>query len=457
MSLASGPEDVASATGPRLKRALSLWDLVFYGIILIQPTAPMPLYGVVAQEAKGHVVTTILIAMCAMLFTAVSYGRMARAYPSAGSAFTYVGRELHPALGYVTGWSMVMDYMLNPLICTIWCSKAAGNILPEVPYSIWVVLFAGLFTSLNLRGIRATARTNEWLAAAMGVVILLFFVSAVRHLLAGPRLVGAEFLRPFYDRETFSLSTVFTGTSIAALTYIGFDGISTLSEEVENPRRNILLATVLTCLVTGALASVEVYIAQLIWPDYKSFPDVDTAFVHVAGRAGGLILFQVVNFTLLVASIGSGAGAQLAAARLLYGMGRDNAIPKSFFGAIDPKHSIPRNGVLFVGAFALAGAFVLSYQLGAELLNFGAFIAFMGVNAAAFKHYWLRSEEKRWSNFLLPLLGFLICFYIWLNLRWPARLAGSIWLALGILYGAIKTRGFRQNLVSFEVPPDKEF
>jgi putrescine importer len=452
--MSSGSREVSSAPKPRLRRALSLWDLIFYGIVLIQPTAPMPLFGVVAQEAKGHVVTTILIAMCAMLFTAVSYGRMARVYPSAGSAFTYVGRELHPALGYVTGWSMVMDYMLNPLICTIWCSKAALNVLPEVPYSIWVVLFAGLFTSLNLRGIRATARTNEWLAGAMGVVILLFLASALRYLLIGPPLAGASFLRPFYDPETFSLPTVLTGTSIAALTYIGFDGISTLSEEVENPRRNILLATVLTCLVTGILASVEVYAAQLIWPDYQSFPDVDTAFVHVAGRAGGSIMFQVMNFTLLVASIGSGVGSQLGAARLLYGMGRDNAIPKSFFGAIDPKHSIPRNSVLFVGVLALIGAFVLSYQLGAELLNFGAFIAFMGVNAAAFTRYWLRAEQKRWSNFLFPLLGFLICFYIWLNLRWPARLAGSIWLAAGILYGAIKTRGFRRGLVSFEVPPE---
>jgi putrescine importer len=454
MSSSPPSQKVSSAAGPRLKRALTLWDLVFYGIIIIQPTAPMPLFGVVAQEAKGHVVTTILIAMCAMLFTAVSYGRMARAYPSAGSAFTYVGREIHPALGYVTGWSMVMDYMLNPLICTIWCSKAAGNVLPEVPYSVWAVFFAGLFTSLNLRGIRATARTNEWLAAGMGVVILLFFASVVRYLLAVPGLGRSDFLLPFYNRETFSLSAVFTGTSIAALTYIGFDGISTLSEEVENPRRNILLATVLTCVVTGVLASLEVYAAQLIWPDYHSFPDVDTAFVHVAGRAGGAIMFQVVNFTLLIATIGSGSGSQLAAARLLYGMGRDNAIPKSFFGVIDPKRSIPSNNVLFVGGLALLGAFVLSYQLGAELLNFGAFIAFMGVNAAAFVRYWLRAEERRWSNFLPPLLGFLICFYIWLNLRWPARLAGSIWLGAGILYGAVKTRGFRRNLVSFEVPAE---
>jgi amino acid transporter len=440
-------------TGPRLRRALSLSDLVIYGIILIQPTAPMPLFGVVSQEARGHVATTILIAMVAMLFTAISYGRMARAYPSAGSAFTYVGRELHPALGYITGWSMAMDYMLNPVICTIWCSKAAGNILPEVPYAFWAVFFALLFTGLNLRGIRASARTNKILAIGMGAVIVVFLVTAIRYI-AGLPIRGPEFfVQPFYNPDTFSTSAVFTGTSIAVLTYIGFDGISTLSEEVRNPRRNILLATVFVCVVTGVLALVQVYTAQLVWPYGKEFPDVDTAFSYVAGQAGGVVLFQLVNFTLLVATIGSGSGAQLAAARLLYGMGRDNALPKSFFGAIEPKRNIPRNNVMFVGALALIGAFTITYQLGAELLNFGAFIAFMGVNAAAFTRYFLR-EKRTLGNFLPPVLGFLICFGIWLNLRWPAKLAGAAWVLAGIAYGAWKTRGFRGDLVKFELPPE---
>ncbi|MCP5112266.1 MAG: APC family permease, partial [bacterium] len=134
----------------------------------------MPPFGVVSQVAHGHVVTTILIAMVGMLFTAISYGRMARAYPAAGSAYTYVGRELHPALGYVTGWSMAMDYMINPILCTVYCSRAALNILPNVPYGFWVVFFATGFTMLNLRGIRASARTNTILTAGLGVVIILF-------------------------------------------------------------------------------------------------------------------------------------------------------------------------------------------------------------------------------------------------------------------------------------------
>jgi putrescine importer len=444
---------VTTADGPTLRRSLTLWDLVFYGIVLVQPVAPMGIFGVVSQEARGHVITTILIGMFAMLLTALSYGRMARAYPSAGSAFTYVGQELHPALGYVTGWSMVMDYVLNPMICTIYCSKVAMNFLPEVPYVVWVAIFAALFTMLNLRGVKASARTNEVLAIGMFIVVLLFVGAALRYL-AGVSLGRADLIRPFYDPSTFSLPVVLTGASIACLTYIGFDGISTLSEEVENPRRNVLLATVLTCLITGILASVLVYLAQLVWGNWTGFPDVDTAFVHVSGKAGGPWLFALVNLTLLVANLGSGTGAHLGAARLLYGMGRSDALPRRFFGAVDPRNNIPRNNVLLVGVLAFAGGLLLTYQLGAEMLNFGAFIAFMGVNLAAFVRYWVRDDDRRVTNFILPILGFLVCLYLWLSLRWPAKVAGGIWLAAGVLYGAIKTRGFRQRAISFDVPAD---
>jgi amino acid transporter len=449
-------QTVPGASGPRLRRALGLWDLILYGMIVIQPTAPMPVYGVMSQRAHGHAVTTVLIAMVAMLFTAISYGRMARVYPSAGSAFTYVGSEIHPALGYVTGWSMAMDYMLNPIVCTILCSKFAMNFFPEIPYAAFVIFFIMVFTALNLFGIRTSARINETLAAAMGVVIVIFLAAATRYVLKVPHDGLAFFTRPFYDPQTFALPAVLGGTSLAVLTYIGFDGISTLSEEAENPKRNILLATVLVCLITGVLASVEVYAAQLVWPGSQPFPDVDTAFVHVAGRAAGAWLFTLINVTLLVATVGSGMGSQLGAARLLYGMGRGNALPKSFFGAIEPKRRIPQNNVAFVGLLALAGTTVLTFERAAELLNFGALLAFMGVNAASFTHYFLRDRQRTLSNFLVPVLGFTICLLLWLNLSRPAKIAGSIWMALGIAYGAIRTRGFRSELVSFDIPEEAE-
>lgn len=434
-----------------LTRSLGLWDLVFIGIILVQPTAPMPLFGVVQQQARGHVVTTILIAMVAMLFTAISYGRMARAYPSAGSAYTYVGQEIHPALGYATGWSMLMDYVLNPVICTIWCSKAALNILPMIPYALWALFFASLFTFMNLRRVRATARINAVLTFVMGVVIVAMLVYTVRYVLGLPALDLGFFTRPFHDPQTFSWQRVATGTSLAVLTYIGFDGISTLSEEVHNPRRNILIATVLICLITGILSAIEVYAAQLVWPASLPFPDVDTAYVHVAGRAGGKWLFHAINATLLVATIGSGSGAQLSGARLLYGMGRDNALPKRFFGAIDRRTQIPARNVVLIGAIAFGAGLLMTYEMGAELLNFGAFIGFMGVNASALLHYFVRSKKKELTHLIPPLLGFLICLAMWLSLRNPAKLAGASWLLLGLIYGAWKTKGFRQN-IRFEVP-----
>ena len=432
---------------PRLRRTLTLWNLVIIGIVIIQPIAPMGIFGVVNNAAQGHVVTTILIAMVAMLFTAISYGMLARVYPSAGSAYTYVGQEIHAGLGYLTGWAMVMDYILNPLICTILCSKLTQNILPEVPYWVLAVFYATAFTVLNLRGVKTSARINDVLAGAMTIVVIVFFAYVVRFLIQLHAYGPGFFAKPFYDPATFNLGLIFHGTSIAVLTYIGFDAISTFSEEVENPRKNILLATVLVCVVTGVLASLEVYAAQLVWGT-KQFPadQVESAFPLVARQAGGLFLFQLMNFTILVANIGSGMGAQLAAARLLYGMGRNDALPKSFFGKITAKSHIPANNVILIGVIALAGSFLLTYERGAELLNFGAFIAFMGVNAAAFAHYFLRAEKKTVWSFLWPMLGFGICAYIWWNLSMPAKVLGTIWTAAGLVYGAWKTSGFRKTM-----------
>jgi amino acid transporter len=457
----------SSNAAPRLKRSLSLWHLIIIGLVIIQPTAPMGIYGVISNKAGGHVVTTILIAMVAMLLTAISYGRMARAYPSAGSAYTYVGQEIHPALGYITGWSMVMDYILNPLICTAICAKLIMNVpyVPVLPFYAWATFFALLFTVLNLRGVRTSARIDEWLCAGMTVVVLVFLGAVVRYVWGFHGHDARFFIQPFYDKATFSTDRLFRGTSVAVLTYIGFDAISTLSEEAQNPKRNILLATVLVCVVAGILSAAEAYAAQLVWGS-KPFPSeqVESAFPLIARQAGGVVLFHVLNFTLLIANMGSGMGAQLAAGRLLYGMGRGNALPRSFFGAIDPKRHIPRNNIVAVGAFALSGAALLevfanrlgggAYEIGAQALNFGAFIAFMGVNASAFTRCVAASRERTLANLLPPVLGFAICFYIWLNLSRPAQVVGGIWMAAGIAYGAYRTRGFRSDLVSFEIPED---
>jgi amino acid transporter len=427
-------ESAVSNSQVTLKRSLGYWDLVLYGIILIQPTAPMPSFGVIYNEAHGHVVTAILCAMVAMLFTSVSYGRMAREYPHGGSAFMYVSRELHPSLGYMTGWCMAMDYTLNPLICTIWCSKAAENFLPNVPYIAWAIFFAAMFTLLNLNGVETSARINAMMAAALGVVIILVVIAITRYLLHLPSRPASFYTLPFYDRSTLTSSALFRGTSIAVLTYIGFDGISTLTDEAKDPQRTIPRAIIATCLITGILASIEVYLAQLVWPRGAAFPDVDTAYVHIAGRAGGPIVFAVVNGALLLATIGSGMASQLGAARLLLAMGQDGAIPRRFFGSIHPKNRIPRNNVLLIGAICLAGALIFSYQLGAELLNFGALLAFMGVNISSAVLGWRQGRASQWVSILLSLLGFAICAFIWLNLSRPALIVGAAWALVGVIF-----------------------
>jgi putrescine importer len=444
-----------TTVGPRLRRSLTLWNLIVIGIVIIQPIAPMGIYGVINNAAGGHVITTILVALIAMFFTAISYGKMARVYPSAGSAYTYVGQEIHSGFGYLTGWAMVMDYILNPLICTILCSKLTQNILPEIPYWVLAIFFAGFFTFLNLGGVKTSARINEVLAAGMTVVVIIFFAFVIRFVWGYHEKGPAFFTEPFYNPQTFSFHGLMRGTSLAVLTYIGFDGISTFSEEVENPRRNIMLATVLVCLLAGVLSAAEVYAAQLVWGS-KPFPAdrVESAFPIVAQQIGGFFLFHLLNFTVLIANVGSGVASQLAAARLLYGMGRNDAIPKDFFGKIQVKRRIPANNVLLIGAIALSGAFVTTYERGAEMLNFGAFIAFMGVNAAAYVHYYLRAKKRKIGNLLMPAVGFFFCGWIWWNLSPPAKIAGSIWLALGIAYGAWKTSGFRKQM-SFEVPPEE--
>jgi putrescine importer len=452
--LNSAPE--VKSTAPRLKRALSLWDLVLFGIIVIQPTAPLPVFGVLSSRGHGHVVTAILVAMVAMICTAVSYGRMSQAYPSAGSAFTYVGQELAPSLGYITGWSMAMDYLLNPIICVIWCSKAALNFAPMIPYWVWVVAFVLTITALNLRGIETSAKINATLVAVMSVVVVMFIAASFHYVVVHPHDAPGFFTHPFFNPGTFKIRDVLGGTSIAVLTYIGFDGISTLSEEAQNPRRNILIATVSTCIVIGILSALEVYSAQLVWPCCSQpFGDVDTAFVEVAARAAGAWFAIIVNLTLLIASFGSAMGAQIGAARLLFAMGRSDALPRSFFGVIENKRRVPRNGVLFSSAIALVGALLMSYELGAEMLNFGALIAFMGVNAAALRRYYLRAPDKRLINLCPPALGFIVCSVLWLSLSSVAKIAGAIWMILGIVIGAWRTGGFRRETVDFSMIRDE--
>lgn len=434
---------------PRLKRVLGLWDLIFYGIVLIQPIAAVGLFGIASQVSRGHMVTTLLIAMFAMMLTAVNYGRMASLFPSAGSAYTYVGKGLNIHLGFIAGWVMFLDYLIIPVINTIYGSLTLNRLMPSVPFFVWVILFIVIITVLNLRGIRTTARSNELLLAVMCVVIGIFIVLAIRYLFHAQGWNGLLSYKPFYNPATFNFSAIMTATSFAALTYIGFDGVTTLAEEVKNPKRNMLLAPVLVCLFTGLFSGLQIYLAQQVWPDFNSFTNPETAFYDVSDRVGGSLLFNAIAIILFVACLGSGLAGQAGAARLLYAMGRDGVLPNKFFSHLGAKTSTPDFNIVFIAVLTIVISMIISYQGAAELLNFGAFLAFMGVNIAAMRQFFfLRPPGQKRSIFsdaIIPLLGFLVCFFIWISLPYPAKIVGGIWLTAGLIYLLIKTRGLKRK------------
>ena len=450
----------AAPAVPRLRRTLTLWDLIFYGIVLIQPIAPVPLYGVAQKLSDGHFVTIILIALFAMLITAVSYGRMGALYPTAGSAYTYVGKGLNPHLGFLAGWAMILDYLLQPLINTVWIATALHErYVHQVPFEVWAALIVGIMTVLNLAGVKSSSNANKVLLAIMSVVVVFFVVLAIKFLYGGQGWAGLFSLQPLYDRRTFNSHKILTATSFAALTYIGFDGVTTLAEDVENPKRNVLLAVVLTCIFAGVCSGIEAYLGARVWPDWRSFPNLETAFMDICSRVGGVVLFNAMGFILIVAAFGSGLTGTLGAARLLFGMGRDGVLPKKFFGHLKPGSSTPTFNILLIGGLAFIGAVLLNYigsayQHAGELLNFGAFLAFMGVNLACFWQFSVRRQQGYQTKFLtdtlLPILGFLFCLLIWVNLNIIAKTVGGIWFVIGIGYVGYKTNWFRSAPVMID-------
>lgn len=356
---------------------------------------------------------------------------------------------------------MILDYLLQPLINTVWISTALHErYLPQIPYIAWAALIAGIMTVLNLAGVKSSARANKVLLAVMSVVVAFFVVLAVRYLWHGQGWAGLLSTEPFYNPKTFNSHKILTATSFAALTYIGFDGVTTLAEDVENPKRNVLLAVVLTCIFAGVCSGFEAYLGALVWPDWRSFPDLVTAYMDICRRVGGLLLFNAMGGILIVAAFGSGLTGTLGAARLLFGMGRDAVLPKKFFGYLKPGSSTPTFNILLIGGLAFLGAVLLNYigsayEHAGELLNFGAFLAFMGVNFACFWQFTViakktGAQSKLLKDTILPLMGFAFCGLIWWNLNNLAKTVGGIWFAVGIIYVGFKTNWFRSAPVMID-------
>jgi len=452
--MADGParSSVDAAGAPRFKRVLSRGDLILYGLVILTPTAPYPVYGIVQQVSHGHAALSYLVAMVAMMFTAASYGKMAGAFPSAGSTYTYAQRALNEHVGFLAGWAMMLDYFLIPLLSVIYAALTAARLLPQVPYLVWAALFTVAITLINIRGIRVTTRASSVLMIVMSVCAVLFVGLAARWVANATGLGGLFSSAALYQPQTFGVRPLMLGAAIATLSYIGFDAVSTLAEDTLHPERDIAFATVIVCVLQTIFCVVTVYLAALVWPDYRSFPETETAILDIGRRIGGSWMVGCLTFVLLVAGLASALTGQAGASRLLFGMGRDGVISSRIFAYLDARYSTPTRSIYLMGAISLVGAIAVRFQLAVELLNFGAFVGFILVNLSVIRHYYLRLRERSglrlMTNLLFPLAGALVCGYVWMSLTMKAKIVGFAWLLAGVLYLTVLTRGFR-------VPPKK--
>lgn len=438
-------EAVAPAPVTMLRRVLTRRDLVIYGLVILTPTAPYPVFGTVQQLSGGHATLSYLVAMVAMLFTAASYARMAAAFPVAGSTYSFVQRGLNEHAGFLAGWAMLLDYFLIPLLSIVYASLTAARLLPAIPYYAWVLLFTAAITMVNVRGIRATARANVVLMAILSTSAVLFAVLAIRYVVAsgGPLWSMAAIFRP----ETFSVRALMLGAGISALSYIGFDAVTTLAEESHNPESDVAFATVFTCFLQTVICAVTVYLAALVWPDYRAFPQVETAILDIGTRIGGNWMFGWITLVLLVAGLASAMTGQAGASRLLLGMGRDGVLSRKLFGHVDEASASPTRAIWFMGALSLVGSLAAGFQFIVELLNFGAFCGFTLVNCSVISHYFVRGGKRAggamWHYLVFPAAGAAVCVYLWLSLTRAAQIAGFTWMGAGLIYLAVLTGGFR--------------
>src|SRR6266481_2745578 len=444
---AASPAVTESGDPARFKRVLSRGDLILYGLVILTPTAPYPVYGIVQQVSHGHAALSYLVAMVAMMFTAASYGKMAGAFPSAGSTYTYAQRALNEHVGFLAGWAMMLDYFLIPLLSVIYVALTAERLLPQIPYYAWAAISTVAITLINVRGIRVTARASTAMMIIMSACALLFIWLAARWVIGSAGVGGLVSASGFYIPESFALRPLMLGAAIATLSYIGFDAVSTLAEDTLRPERDIAFATVIVCVLQTIFCVATVYLATLAWPDYRSFPQTETAILDIGRRIGGPWMVGCLTFVLVVAGLASALTGQAGASRLLYGMGRDGVLPRSIFAYLDPRYSTPTRSIYLMGAISLIGAMAVRFQLAAELLNFGAFVGFILVNLSVIRHYYIRLGERRgvylFTNLLFPLAGALVCSYVWMSLTGKAKLVGFGWLLAGVLYLAVLTRGFR--------------
>lgn len=422
----------------QLKRSLGLKDLLIYGLVFMVPTAPFAIFGVVLNTSKGMVALTYLIGLVAMIFTAISYREMSRAFPVAGSVYAYAGRGLGAPVGFLAGWGILLDYLLIPTLLYVTGAAALAAIVPAVPQWLWVIVFVAINTVVNLAGIEITATANKIFLAGECLVLALFFVLAVIALARGVN--GAHWSwDPLYNPKVFGVGLVFGALSVAALSFLGFDAISTLAEEVKGGVKIVGRATVLALVLVATLFVAQTYLAGLLLPGQTEFVGdtaTNEAFYTVANLVGGTWFKVVVALTVaLSAALANSLVAQAATSRLLFSMARDRQLPK-FLAHVHPRRQVPQRAVVLVAVISLIlGEFFVG-QIGllSSLVNFGALFSFLLLHITVAVYYLVRKRQRTFGlHLLVPLIGFVIIAYVLINADPDAKIGGLVWLAIGVV------------------------
>ncbi|MFT8312491.1 MAG: APC family permease [Sporolactobacillus sp.] len=419
-----------------LNRALSFTDLLVYGLIFMVPIAPFGIYGQIAIGSHGMVALAYAIGMIGMLFTALSYSKMSQAIPIAGSVYSYAQRGLNDNVGFIAGWLILLDYIFIPALLYLVSAVALADIIPQIPIIVWLVIFIGSNTLINIRGIVFTAKTNKIILILEFIVLAIFIVIGITAITQ--HVNGATFsFKPLFDPTEFSIPTVMGAVSIAVLSFLGFDAISTLSEESKGGKKAVGRATVLSLILVGVLFIVQTWVAALIFPDYHAFKNVDTAFYQVAGIAGGDWL-RIVTIVATAVSwgIADALVAQTAISRILYSMARDRKLPH-VLAKIHPKYKTPYISTILVAVISLIVTTIFASQIGklASVVNFGALSSFLILHIAVINFYLRKKQSKQYFKYLvMPLIGFCIIGFVWWNLDSLAKTLGFTWLAIGIVY-----------------------
>jgi amino acid transporter len=423
-----------------LKRSLSFTDLLVYGLIFMVPIAPFGIFGSVFQASGGMIALAYVIGMLAMGFTAASYSQMSRAFPMAGSVYTYAGRGIAQPVGFIAGWMILLDYVLVPGLLYLIASVAMNSIWSAVPIWGWLIGFVVLNTVVNYLGIEFTARVNKIMLIAELIVLAIFLVIGVVALTSGEGQ-GFDF-SPIYNSDTFSLKLVFGAVSIAVLSFLGFDGISTLAEENRESARSIGKAMIAALALAGVLFIVQTWIAALLVPN----PDTliakgdagGTAFYDAAEVAGGHWLYVLTAVATAIAwGFANSLVAQAATSRLLFAMARDHQLP-GFLAKVHPVRRVPVNATLVVAAISLAlGLYMNSRDDGITLLstlvNFGALTAFLLLHVSVVWHFIGRRKSRDyWRHLAVPVIGFGILLYVIINAQVAAQRLGFVWLGVGV-------------------------